>query len=830
MGGFALDIDDPSAVSPGIPGRPTIPSAKLPAAQPVRDGGSKLVPDLPPPFLASVEGQVAKVLATTSRARLPAIPEVGPAMDQSASLGRSAMEAGSPAPAAGQLPNRLGQTHPRALRLSFAGTTGAAARLRGTELLLVFDEGKAIDLLSSSDPVFAKGRTLVGQGFTRMVFDLPPNARYRLDREDADWSLTIGGVAEAATPIAIESRQGGLAFDVLHPGKAIVVPDPDTGAPLLVGTARASTASVGVARSSALFALDRTSTGVLVEPFSGHLLLTATTSGFLLTTDDASALHLPEGFLASRHAGDIFSRLLDLPSGSVPELSRRLRAELEAAATTPVRDRYEPRIKAVETLVSLGLGPEAGTLLDVAAADDPASAGDPRFQLLSRIVSVLDPARPVSAAPVQSSSESVRLPDDVALWNVLAPVPGQDTSMQEAARVLRSEIQLYLSSPSRLQALSVKRVADLLLASGTIQDLRAVALLPDGPGSVVAKAVALERLGSTRRALDSLAVLENSRDPLVAASALRKEIAIRVRHGSLEASKAADLLARHRLDWRLTGQETDALLEEARDRLDAHQFLRAFSLWREARRADPGSASRVAGEVDAALMRLGDPRDAAAIPASDFVAITDDYSDLIRSDAGLSARMSKLLADKFDSLGLPGRAADALSVAIGAAKPGSDRGAIELRVAGLRLDEGNPAAAATSLQAADQDGITPDLAERREHVRAAILAAEGHNDEALTALNDDKDPTALDLRAKLLQRVGDWRSSESVLKTMVQAIPARGTLSTRDGNIVLRLASAAAHVDDGEEVRLVATRFAGRLSEDTDRSAVERLARIEPDR
>ena len=129
-----------------------------------------------------------------------------------------------------------------------------------------------------------------------------------------------------------------------------------------------------VTRRSELFSVERSAIGVVVEPFSDRIQLKPVPGGFALLADDAGGLSAPRSFADGQAAETGMTHILDVKPTTTAELGRRLREQLVTAASTPARARLPARLAAAQTLLELGMGREAGTLIRVAFADDPSAS------------------------------------------------------------------------------------------------------------------------------------------------------------------------------------------------------------------------------------------------------------------------------------------------------------------------------------------------------------------------------------------------------------------------------------------------------------------------
>ena len=813
--GIAIDLTMRARAEGVVPAtlhQPALAGTK-PHTFPNKIATSERVLELPVPFLASVEGAVAKVLSKPTVPEPPTDRKVDRVDGPIAPVGTSRSATSDP---------------PDVLRLPFSRSSGVAARRRGNDLLLIFDQERTVDMtVFARNKLISKGSDIAVDGASELLLRFKDPPAYELIKDNDGWSLRLGSDGKPFDPITLrQENSSAVLFDVRRAGRSVVVRDPDTGQLLLAGTITAPGQSVEAGRKSALFGVDQTDAGIVVESSSDHLLLRPVESGFALETDNGLSLHVPADFTARRHLADHFRQTLDLPSGSVSELSRRLRAAMISAAAIPIRDRLDARLACVETLLSLGLGREAATLLAVALADAPTAAADARIRLIQTVIGVIDPGAGL-IEPRPAREADMNETDDSVFWLALADRSTDEAGRRRDADRVRGDLNLLLGYPPLLGRAVSGRVAEVLLAGGTADDLGTIAKVTGSGRADIVEALADDRLGRPAEALKELVALERSADHVQAAEAARRETEIRLRNGTLDLRAAADFLAAHRLDWRLAGDEGPVFLEEARLRLEDREFVEGFALLRQAEQADPSLHDEVSGAMGGAIARLADPHDAVAIPDADFVSISDQYADIIRSDPALSAKAAAIRAEKLARLGLPGSAAASIESVLSAQPSGPKRAALELRAAELHLQQGDMLATTQSLRAADADKVPPQLATRRALVAARLFAKTGHPQEALSVLGDGTDPVTLDVKADLLADTGDWKASEGALAPLVTALPSKGPLSAHDEDLVLRFATSAFRAGDKEELRGLERRQAGRLTEQADRVALARFAQLD---
>ena len=606
--------------------------------------------------------------------------------------------------------------------------------------------------------------------------------------------LCLSGTREVPSSdanIAIQSRPARVLFAVERPGSTLAVTDPVTRSLLLVGTDDGSSGALRPWRRSALFVIDDALAGVVVEPFADGLQLHRTSSGFELITDGSLPIHVAPGFADAAIASvDGLTRTLTITAEPDNTLVSQMQDRALAAASAPVRSRNDRRLDLAEAMVGLGLGSEASSVLLTVAADDPNAAASPRAALLAAIASTLDKGErrpdPFAAAAYPPTEEG-------KLWRALAWQP--QAPVAPAIATIRQGMPLLLSYPAHLREAAAIEAARVLLAGQDPDALRAIDLLPDSAAIRLARAEAAARLGHTATALASLAELARSRDLAVMAGGLRVMVRLNHASGQLTDAAAADLLDAHRLDWRVTGQEASALIEEADDRWRVPDARAAFELWTEALAVDPAVRDQVEPRRLAALKQLGDPAVASRVSASDYASIIAGSTAVIPPDGDLAARTSSILAEKYAYLGLDDHAAATLERLVKTMPAGTARATIDTRIASLDLAQGLPAAAGAALARDDDGGCLTALVDRRRLLRARTLDGAGKSAEALALLGSQTDEEATRLKAKLLMDRQDWHAAIAPLTDLFHHLPARGPLDAAQGAVVLQL--VAASVRDG---------------------------------
>jgi len=691
--------------------------------------------------------------------------------------------------------------------LPFSRTVGAAAFRRGGAAWVVFDERRPIDLAGlKDDPVLAGATVQMLTAATLLRMPLAEGSELRLTHQAAGWAVAALTAAAPLTPIIPVNDATQMRLAASGVGQVVVVPDPDTGENLLVGTLRDKPAGVAVARQVPDFVLRPTWQGVLVEPLSDRTDLRAMPEGFVVDTGGDMLSPQPDAARALSDAAYL-TRRFDFPADPPATLLRRLQAQVDAASQAPAQARGAPRKAAAQTMIALGMGAEAQAMLHLAAEEDPRLAADPDAIGLSAIAALLAGRDGESAGLADPALSGT---DEVALWRaVRAAMKTEDAP--EAAPVFAATLPLILSYPSALRDLLLPLAAETMARGHTPEAVDALlAKLPDEKRLAYARALRLQAKGDTAAALAAFDALAAGRDRLTSARAATRAILLRQSSGALTPAQTASALEGQFFAWRGDRRERDLRLRVADLQAQAGAWRPAFDLLREAAALYPDDSGLIQGHTAGLMTTLLTGPAAATISPLDLVALAEENAEAM---AVAPDRANELLADKLVALDLPKRAGPVLERMMRGAPIGPIQARLGLRLAKMRSDDGDDAGALTALSDSQAETLPPDLTEDRALLRARITAHQGHPAEAAAALAELGTAAADDLRASILTDAHEWRGAEAALLDLVaKTVPAVGPLDPAEQDTLLRLASASAMAGDGEELHALGLDGATRVS------------------
>jgi hypothetical protein len=674
----------------------------------------------------------------------------------------------------------------------FDRLVGAAAFARSGLAHVVFDDSKPVDLAAlKDDPVFASARVTLMAAATHLTLQLQPGMRLRLRRRPEGWVVAVGADSTAEASAKLSLDKGVLAVAMPFAADTVVMDDPATGGRLLVGTVLGEAPGVAVPHVSPEFTLLPSWAGVAVMAASDRLALRAGKAAFLLRMDAAPALaaQLVDATQSAAEAAAL-TRRFDFPPLPVPALLTRLRADMRAAGAAPKLGRLGPRLQAAQAMLSLGMDREAGGVLRAAVQDDPGQGAGADAAALLAMANWLAGLEAGGALNDPALGKS----DEIALWRALVRPPGGDR--RPAAAALASTWRLLLAYPDPLRRRLMRPVADAMLQGGQIGAAEAfMARMPE-PSLDDLRAAALVQRGHVPDALALLDKVAGRADRKQAAAAARSAVELRLAAHQITPAEAAATLGKRLYAWRDEPTEIDQRLRVAALRTQAGNWRQALALLRDTEALFPASHDQVRSAelaVIADLLRAGQ---AQRLPPLDLVALVQESADLLASKDA-SATLAPVLVDKLLALDLPERAEPILARLMAGTDAAEPKAALGARLASLRLDAGNAAAAIAALDQSDSSGLPQALQTGRGVLRARAMAESGETGAALSLLATLDGADSLALQAKLLEARKDWHGAETALLALAhETVPPDGALNVAQQDLLLRAASAAAQAGD----------------------------------
>ncbi len=687
------------------------------------------------------------------------------------------------------------------LTVPFAVQVGAAAFRRGSDALVVFDERKPIDLQGlKDDPVFGAASIQLLPSATVIRIPLPAAAELRLSRQNEAWVITaIGGDAAPAalSPILQEQIEGKIALPASEPGTVISLPDAKTGGVLMIGTQRVAGQGVAAGRRAPDFELLPSWQGVVVDPLSDAVALHVTPKGFSLGAEgDGRTLMSSTADTAVDAAAKAsrMTRIFDLPNLSTTSLIHRMQGAIVAASAEPVQSRSPARRAVAESMVALGLGAEAQSVLGLAASTDARSGDDPTARALDAVAALLG-----GRAPEAGTLDDPRLDgsDEIAFWRAIHTATMREGSAA-AAQDFSSRLPLLMSYPEQLREKLLPIVAETLALGGQA-DVAKVLLNANKDNSHLDLARAFLRQSEGGPPDDALAAYDRlslSADRLVRFRAAERGAELRLSSGRATPAQTADTLGKLIYAWRGDDREVDLRLRIAELMGDANQWRPALNLLRETLVGWPDRAEAIKARLGETFAKSLTPSAQASLQPFDLVTLSEENADLM-PDGEPGRVLAEHVSDQLLALDLPGRAAPFLEHMVVTSPQGLARATYGARLAALRLEQQNSAGAIDALTATVNPSLPTALLEARTLTFATAVARQGDFESAARALIDLNTEKGDQTLASLAEAAKRWPDAETYLRRYAdRMVPDSPAVSEPQARILLRLAGAASQAGD----------------------------------
>jgi hypothetical protein len=711
-----------------------------------------------------------------------------------------------------------------ALSVPFPETVGVAAFRRGDDALVVFDERRPIDLAGlHDDPVFGKAVIQLLPSGTVLRLKLPADRNLAISRYGQTWRVAVVEAAPPTQPIAVRAANGQLSLAADAVSDVIAIADPASGATLLVGTQRSSGEGIPAPRQMPEFNLLPTWVGVAVEPLADNLVMRAGIDGFVLTGGKTGLAVTPSSTaLSVQTDAAAMTRRFHLLDQPIEALVRRLRQQVETAASVAPLARGQAREGEAETMITLGLGEEAQAMLRLAAADDPAIAASADMAGLSGIAALLSGRLKEADGVADPRLDGT---DEVTLWRAVRAAEAAPGSPAAAAG-FAATAPLIAAYPRALRERLLPLAFETMIEGG--QSAAAARLMPhltDEPSLAMARAMLNEANGNIDGALGAYDILAAGRDRLVHATAAVRAVELRLRAGYIDTAHAADALDGLLFAWRGDSREL-ALRERVADlREQTGAWRSALAMLHETEALFPDDKNAVHARLKAAFARLLHDAALDRLAPLELVALVDENSDLLPEGPAGEA-LEERLADRLLTLDLPQRAAPVLAKLMKTAPTAAGRAGFGARLAALRLRENDAQGALAALAASAETGaaaaapnadpnaaptaaamppppLPGPLIERRTLLRAEALARTGDPERAVTDLAALGTASADEARATILEHAKDWPAAEHALADYVAkivpsggAVPPDAALDLTQQRAMVRYATAAAQAGD----------------------------------
>jgi hypothetical protein len=723
--------------------------------------------------------------------------------------------------------------HRRSLRFEWpAGPVPAAAAFtRDDSLWLVFDRPPPGDMAgdtAKAAPELEPVSQFEVDGATVIRFATAGFMTARLRREGFTWIVDLeGGVPrfESAIDMLVEggSGQAWISFPLEAPGRIISFIDPERGDRLIVVPLTSAGPGIPTDREFLQFRTLASYQGLVVQPLSETLRVSATTKAVVLRDDEGlivsrgASLALLKSNQPSPRRG---ARLFDLASWRsdaaeefVVNKHRLLRA---VAAAGPDRVGIV-RLELAKFYFAHGMFTEAMSMIRLSQVQDDQIALDPRARLIVAAAEFMTDDYTTAAEELFHPALAGEW--EAELWRTALAAVSQHWT--HAAAGFAATDELIDAYPQVVRARLRLLAAEASVATGDRNGAKHYleAVRRDNPSHMqeaqvaylVARGLYLE--GDTEAAAELWRRVGASKH---ASSRIRARVALldlALEDGSISADEAIDTLERLRFAWRGDRFEF-ALLQRLGDLYimnDEHR--KGLRLLRRAATHTPNPvlSATIVARMRAVFSELfRNPE--SDLPPLRALTLFEEFKELTPPGEEGDAVILNL-AERLVAIDLLDRAAEVLEAQVQFRLKGEARARVAARLAQIHLLGQKPNRALKALDASDWPDLPIDLAAKRHRLRAQALLDLDREDDALAALGAGDEPETLRLRARILWRQKNWPATALALERLVsEAPPQVRPLREDESKAVVDLLIALTMADDRDRIRHLGRAYQGAMS------------------
>ncbi len=507
-------------------------------------------------------------------------------------------------------------------------------------------------------------------------------------------------------------------------------------------------------------------------------------------------------------AAAALTRRFEFPRQTTETLVQRVKQQRLAASRAPLLKRGPLRHVLAESMLGLGRGVEAQTLLQVTMKDDPREAEAPGTIGLAAIAALLAnrPAEAVALADPRLTGT-----DEVALWRAMS-MAMQDNASPAAAAALATTAPLLFTYPREMRHRVLPLAMETMIRGG--QAAAAGPLLAeraDDRRLAYARALLKQAQGDNAGALVMFDALTRSRSDFDQARAAVRATELRLAMGKLNNKGAADALEAQLDAWRGGNRDLALRLRIAELRQQDGAWRAVFALLRGARVDFSDRAVEIDRRLKDAFAAVAHDPSLAKMEPTELIAMLDENAELMPEGPD-GEPMRQLLAQKLMALELP-KPADPLLVKLMRAAPfGPARAGFGATLATVRLREGDADGALLALSESNSANMDDAVRQRRALITANVEAKRGNTGEAVASLAGVQTLEADEVRAAILEHAQDWPAARDALAQLAaHVVPDSGMLNDAQLQVVLRLATAAARADDDATLASLREKLSARI-------------------
>lgn len=692
----------------------------------------------------------------------------------------------------------------------FAPSAGAAMFQDRDGVSAVFDQRRPIDMTAlHNDPAFGTVSVQLLANGTLIHVPLPAGKALSLTPLPRGWRIAALSAAPRLRPIIITPDKRALNLTAEDPGEVVTMADPVTGGTLLVGTQRRPGSAVLTPWRTAEFELRPTLQGIVLEALSDRLTLRRTANGFQLSGGpDGLFMSPPESMTNAMVNAALLTRRFAFPSMKPDALLRLLTRQVNEAALAPPLARGPLNQRAAKTMLALGMGAEAQSLLRIAAEQDPQEAASGDNLALGAIAALLAGRIDESEGLTDRRLDGT---DEITLWRAVRQAM-LDEGSPGAAAIFSTLAPLAATYPDAMRDHILPLILETMVQGGEIAPAKMLLdQRKDDPKLAYARALLLQAEGNGDAALAALDALADGHDSFDRGRAAVRAVELRLAMHKITPEQAADALDKLLYAWRGDSRELALRERVAELRAQAARWADALGLLRHAEADFPDQSAEIHERLLETFAAMVHDTDSQHLRPLEFVSLVDENADLL-GDSAIEEGVNRKLADDLLALDLPQKAQPVLEKLLKQSVTDTAKGRYGLSLAMVHAREGDPAGALATLDDYHGGALPPDVTEPRLLLRASTQAQLGDTADAVASLAPLHTAQAAETRAQILENVKDWPAAEQAWADAVAlTVPPDGMLTEPQGRTVLRLATATARARDDAGLAALRQKYQPRI-------------------
>ncbi|MCC6471170.1 MAG: hypothetical protein IT563_22840 [Alphaproteobacteria bacterium] len=736
------------------------------------------------------------------------------------------------------------------LKFPWPQPVGAAAFRRGEQVWIVFDRPVKLDLskLQRAPATIMSGAgQLADEALTVMRLNASASINPSMSLDGTAWNVELRHQPlQPDAPIAIEprvapNRETSLALIVEQPGKPVRLRDPDIGDRLIVVPIATPGQGVAGTREFAEFRILASTQGIAIEPIADRIVVDAVPGAVLVSA--------PGGLLMSSNSDSSFGagasgprllaeqQLFDFPAwsrGGDEKFSENRRALNLMLANAPPETRTTARLENARFYFAHLMPQDALGAIERIEADGDPEATSAEFRALKGAALVLSRR----GADAEAILADPRLADnrEAQLWRAAAAA--QRGNFAQAHPLFTAAGAPPQTYPATLrQDLGLKAIEAAIVAG----DPKLGSSLADALGGQIKDGPSRGQLDYLRgRALADLGKRADAVKlwtEVVARRELpswpRAEMAL-IESGlaakTLKPLAAIERLEKLRYVWRGDELERRVLSLLAQLNLEVGNSAAGLSTYRDLAATYPesGEARGAADAMTKAFTRLFVDGESESMPPLKALTLYDQFRELTPSGAKGDA-VIRNLADRLASIDLLDRASELLEDLVKNRLTGDAKAEGGARLAAIRLQNGQAAAAIEALDSSNVDTISDPLKRERARTRAQALVALDKPEDALTLIAADDGDPADRLRQDIYWKQADWPQAAKVAARRAERLaPPAGDKPAKPSDeaatAIMNAAVATSLAGDKKALAALRERYAKAMDQTAQRSAFRLIA------